>query len=398
MDSNSAYIAEKLEEKGVFVSRHICVGDDLKELRDILFETAARADIAIVTGGLGPTVDDRTAQAAAEAGGVKLRLNPMALEIVEKFFKNNNFPMSAGNRKQAFLPDNSVCMDNPVGSAPGFELRIGNCVFFFMPGVPHEMKQMLQNEVLPAAMKVRGDDLSHSLVRTIGTFGYPESVVDEKVCHISEKYPGITLGMRATFPVIQVKLYGRGKSRETLEAQLAEAGREVCDILGESVFSEEGDSMEQVLGKLLSAKGATVAIAESCTGGLISSLLTDVPGSSDYFLFSGVTYSNEAKEKVLGIPHAVFVQYGAVHEETAKQMAIGARRVSGADYAIATSGIAGPGGGSDEKPVGTLCVGLATVDDAWGYRYNFPFRNRGRNKKLFAVVAMNKLRQILTNS
>lgn len=395
VDSNSAYIAEKLEEAGIVVSRHICVGDDLKELRNVLRETARRAGIAVVTGGLGPTVDDLTAQAAAEAKGVALRFNQKALETVEAFFKKRNFPMSTKNRKQAFLPEKSLCIDNPVGTAPGFEMQIENCVFFFMPGVPYEMKRMLEKEVLPSIKRVRGGKYLHARVKTICSFGFPESVVDEKLSNITDEFPDINLGLRASFPVIQVKLYGRDKNRQKLETMLAEAGKRVCDILGESVFSDEGESMEQVLGKLLAGKKATVAIAESCTGGLISSLLTDVPGSSDYFLFSGVTYSNEAKEKVLGVPHGVLVQYGAVHEETVKQMARGAQKVSGADYAIATSGIAGPEGGSDEKPVGTLCVGLATPNDAWGYRYNFPFRDRAQNKKLFAITAMNKLRKTL---
>ncbi len=398
VDSNSAYIAEKLEETGIPVSRHICVGDDLKELRNVLRETGKRADIAVVTGGLGPTVDDLTARAAAEAGRVELKLDPKALETVENFFKKTNFPMSPNNNKQALLPGQSRCIDNPVGTAPGFEMTIGSCVFFFLPGVPYEMKQMLQNEVLPAIRRIRGDEFTHSRVKTICSFGYPESVVDEKVSNITEEYPDITLGLRAMFPVIQVKLYGWHKNREKLEAQLAGAGRRVCDILGESVFSDEGDSMEQALGRLLAGKKATVAIAESCTGGLISSLLTDVPGSSDYFLFSGVTYSNEAKEKILGVPHEILVQYGAVHEETVKQMALGAQKVSGADYALATSGIAGPGGGTDDKPVGTLCVGLATPQMSRGYHYNFPFRERGQNKKLFAITAMNKLRKTLLKS
>lgn len=153
--------------------------------------------------------------------------------------------------------------------------------------------------------------------------------------------------------------------------------------------------MAHALGQALAERGATLSVAESCTGGLIASQLTDVPGSSDYFLFSGVTYANAAKEEILGVPHDILVQHGAVHAETARHMALGARKISGADYAIATSGIAGPGGGTDEKPVGTLCVGLATPQASRGFQYNFPFRDRGQNKQLFATVAMNKLRKEL---
>ncbi len=395
VDRNSSYIADKLEELGVAVSRHICVGDDLAQTRAVLRETADRADIAIVTGGLGPTVDDLTTRAAAEAKGVALQLDPAALEMVTAFFKKRDFPMSPQNRKQAFFPETAVCIPNPVGTAPGFELQIEDCLFFFMPGVPHEMKRMLDDAILPAILKLSGETHMVARVKTICSFGLGESVVDEKLSGITDEFPEIQLGLRATFPVIQVKLYGRGENRQNLEKQITISEKRVCDLLGDTVFSTEGHSMAQTLGQLLAEKQATVAVAESCTGGLIASQLTDVPGSSDYFLFSGVTYANAAKEEILGVPRDVLVQHGTVHPETARHMALGARKISGADYAIATSGIAGPGGGTDEKPVGTLCVGLATPQSSRGFRYNFPFRDRGQNKKLFAAVAMNKLRKEL---
>ena len=398
VDSNSAYIADKIEEVGVSVSRHLCVGDDLNQLRSLLRETAARADVAVVTGGLGPTVDDLTAAAAAEAGEVELRLDPAALEAVTAFFKKRNFPMSPQNRKQAYFPETAVSIPNPVGTAPGFRMRIGNCVFFFMPGVPHEMKRMLADAVLPAIVDLRGETHLVTRVQTICSFGLGESAVDDKLSDIYNKFEGIQLGLRASFPVIQVKLYGRDGNRQTLEAQLAAAQNAVCDRLGDTVFSTEGHTMAQEVGRLLMKKKATVAAAESCTGGLIASQLTDVAGSSDYFLFSGVTYANSAKENVLGVPRDILEAHGAVHPETARHMAMGARRVSGADYAIATSGIAGPGGGTDDKPVGTLCVGIATPQASDGFRYTFPFRNREQNKLLFATVAMNKLRKELLQS
>lgn len=398
VDRNSAYISEKIEELGIYVARHTCVGDDLNLLAAVFREIAARADIAIVTGGLGPTVDDLTARAAADAKGVELQLDPAALEGMTAFFKERNFPMTPQNRKQAFLPETAECIPNPVGTAPGFELQIDNCHFFFMPGVPHEMKRMLADAILPAIIRIRGEQHLFARVKTICTFGLGESAVDEKLTDITNEFPDIQLGLRASFPVIQVKLYGRDENRLKLEEQLTAAEKQVCDLLGDTVFSTHGYSMARTLGQLLAEKKATVAVAESCTGGLIASQMTDVPGSSDYFLFSGVTYANAAKEDILGVPRDVLVQQGAVDPETARHMALGARKVSGADYAIATSGIAGPGGGTDEKPVGTLCVGLATPRSSCGFRYNFPFRDRGRNKQLFATVAMNKLRKELLKS
>jgi nicotinamide-nucleotide amidase len=314
---------------------------------------------------------------------------------VTAFFEKRNIPMSPQNRKQALLPETADYINNPVGTAPGFELQINRCRFFFMPGVPHEMKQMLQAAVLPAISRLRGDHHLAAEVRTICTFGLPESVVDEKLAGVPAQFPELQMGLRAAFPVIQVKLYGRDADPRKLNRQLADAESQVVDILGDTVFSTLGESMAAVLGRLLLARQATVAVAESCTGGLIASKLTDIPGSSDYFLFSGVAYANTAKEKILGVPPAVLQQHGAVHPETARHMAAGAREVSGADYAIATSGIAGPGGGTDAKPVGTLCVGLATPETSRGFHYTFPFRNREQNKQLFAAVAMNKLRQEL---
>jgi len=398
VDQNSAYISDKIEEIGIEVSRHICVGDDLDQMRNLLRETAARADIALVTGGLGPTRDDITSQAAAEAKGVELQLNPDALETVSAFFAARNIPMSPQNRKQALFPETAVWIDNPVGTAPGFEMRIDKCVFFFMPGVPHEMRRMLEDAVLPSIARIRGEQHLAAIVKSIYTFGLPESVVDEKIAAIPDRFPELRLGLRASFPFIQVKLYGRGTDQRELVRQIAAAQEEVCACLGDTVISTEGQSLAETLGSLLVSKNATIAVAESCTGGLIASQLTDVPGSSDYFLFSGVTYANSAKEHILNVPAAILQEHGAVHAETARHMALGARQVSKADYAIATSGIAGPSGGTPEKPVGTLCVGLATPETSHGFTYQFPVRNREQNKRLFAAVAMNKLRKELVKT
>lgn len=395
VDRNSAYLSDKMEEIGVQVSRHVCVGDDLNQMTALLRETASRADIALVTGGLGPTVDDMTRQAAAAARGVELQFDPEALETVTSFFASRNLPMSPQNRKQAYLPETAVSMANPVGTAPGFQLKIDRCDFFFMPGVPHEMRRMLVDCVLPAIVQIRGEQQVTTTVKTICTFGLPESVVDEKITAIPAQFPELRLGLRASFPYIQVKLYGRSPDSRALARQLEAAQEQVCACLGDTVFSTEGKSLAESLGNILVSRSATVAVAESCTGGLIASQLTDVPGSSDYFLFSGVTYANSAKEKILKVPAAILQEHGAVHAETARHMAQGARQVSGADYAIATSGIAGPSGGTAEKPVGTLCVGLATPETTHGFTYHFPVRSREQNKHLFAAVAMDKLRKEL---
>ncbi|MCD4764072.1 MAG: competence/damage-inducible protein A [Desulfobacterales bacterium] len=395
IDSNSAYIAQELEEAGVEVVRHGCAGDDIEAIAAILKEISTRADLAVITGGLGPTLDDITAEAAARAAGIELVFDREAMSCIENFLKTQGRDVIALNKRQAMLPESAECLFNSVGTAPGFVLRTGRCVFFFLPGVPSEMRRMLSDGVLPWIDKLQKGERSFSLVKTISTFGLTEASVNERLAGLTEKFSGIKLGLRAKFPVIYVKLYVRGKDKERADILLEKALEFVLNKIGEFAFSADGESMETIVGSLLRREKATIAIAESCTGGLISNLLTNVPGSSDYFLFSGVTYSNKAKIKVLGVSEATLKKYGAVHEETANEMADGVRRISGATYGISTSGIAGPGGGTNEKPVGTVCIGIATADSVEAYRLNFQFNERLRNKMIFAITALDLLRRKL---
>jgi competence/damage-inducible protein CinA-like protein len=395
IDSNSAYIAEKLEEVGIPVKRHSCVGDDFEVLVSILKEISTRVDICVVTGGLGPTTDDLSSEAAAAAAGDTLVLDTQALDDIETFFRSRKREMVSSNRKQAMLPRTAEAMYNPVGTAPGFSLKIDRCVFFFLPGVPHEMKRMLSNEMLPRIEKISGALPAHCLVKNITTFGLTESATGEKVAPINDDFPEIKLGLRAKFPEIHVKLYLNGQDLPHMEKRLALAAKWIQNRLGRHVLSLEGASLPEVVGGLLRKEFATVAVAESCTGGRIANWLTNVPGSSDYFHFSGVTYSNHSKTNVLGVAPGLLKAYGAVHEETAKAMAEGARRISGATYAISTTGIAGPTGGTDDKPVGTVCIGLATPDKVEGKRLYFPFGQRSMNKSIFGMAALNMLRKEL---
>lgn len=395
VDSNSAYISEKLEENGATVIRHHCVGDAMDMLVSVIKEISIRCDIAVVTGGLGPTTDDITTEAAAMAKGVGLFEDAAALKNVESFFKKFNRPMSDTNRKQALLPEGAVSLYNHVGTAPGFSLRIEKCTFFFLPGVPYEMKRMLSDAVIPGILALQGKERMHHKVVSISTFGLPESVAGEKVADLENRFSDIKLGLRANFPQIQIKLYGGHADKDHLEAQLAQARAWVIRQVEQNVISENGAPMEKVVGKLLKEKSATIGVAESCTGGRIANLLTNVAGSSDYFLFSGVTYSNEAKNKVLGVSEKTLETCGAVAEETAIEMAEGARKASGADYGLSTTGIAGPDGGTAEKPVGTVCIGLASSKGSFARKYYFPFGKRLMNKKIFAMAALNLLRKEL---
>ena len=236
---------------------------------------------------------------------------------------------------------------------------------------------------------------AEKLVKTISTFGLTESAIAERLTGFEETFTDIQLGLRAKFPEIQIKLCTSGLDQEDLNIRMTEASIWVVKQIGAHVFSYNGEPMENVIGSLLREKNHRLTVAESCTGGLISHLLTEVPGSSDYFLFSGVTYSNQAKEKVLGVSADTLKKYGAVHEQTAKEMAAGARKLCGATFGLSTSGIAGPDGGTQEKPVGTVCIGLATSQAAEGHRLTFSNVNRQMNKKRFAMAAMDILRRHL---
>lgn len=397
VDSNSAFLAEHLEHRGVSVVRHSSVGDDLDDLVAVIKEIGARADIAIVTGGLGPTVDDRSAEAAARAAGVELVFNDQALANIEAFFKKLGRPFSESNRKQALIPHGAECLPNPVGTAPGFSLAVGRCTLFFLPGVPHEMKKMFSEQVLAKVEVLLGGQRRYNLTRTLSAFGLPESVVGERVAGVERVFPEVTLGLRAKFPEIQVKLYHRGRDQQAGVDLLESAAQWVSQQLGDHLFSVEGASMAAEVGKLLVSAKATLAVAESCTGGLVANWLTNTPGASNYFLLSAVTYDNQAKVNVLGVSPDTLIQCGAVHEQVAAQMAQGVRKVGGADYGVATTGIAGPSGGSPEKPVGTVCIAVASAEATVTRRLRFSFGRRLMNKRIFAMAVLDTLRRVLLN-
>jgi len=400
-DTNASWLARRLRESAIEVMRTSCTGDRLKDIAGLIQEISVRADVVLVTGGLGPTSDDLSSEAAALASEDTVVLNKVALISMKSYFQKRGWELSEANQKQAMLPSRAGVMENHCGTAPGFYIDCGRAIFFFMPGVPKEMRQMYERGVLPIIRERFATDPainSTALISRFKLFGLPESKVGSRLKGFNELFPQLKLGFRATFPLIEVKvsvIYH--KSSTSMEKQMTDAGKWVCSRLEDYIFSTTGQNMEQELGRLLSLKGKTVAVAESCTGGLIGSMLTDVAGSSDYFLLSAVTYSNEAKINILGVNPDTIKAHGAVHEETARQMAEGVRRVAGADYGVATSGIAGPGGGSDDKPVGTLCIGIAGDGFARGYRYHFSFDDRSMSKKIFAVKAMDMLRRELLN-
>ncbi len=394
-DTNSAFIARALLEQGFRVERHLSVGDDLEALAQVFSEIGQAADVCVASGGLGPTEDDLSAEAAAKAAGVGLSLDAEAMAWIEGLYKAMGREMDPSNRKQAYLPASALRLDNPMGTAPGFSMDIGKCRFFFVPGVPREMERMVEKEVIPRIRLMERRPLEVLRTRNVRTFGGTEAWVGHSMSGLEMEVPGLKLGFRAVFPEVQVKLYVRALEASEANRILALGTDRVSRRLGDRVFSLDGEPLEAVVGNLLRSRNETLALAESCTGGLVAHRITGVSGSSDYFLLSAVTYANTAKVRILGVSAKTLADHGAVSEETAQEMAEGARKAVGATWGLSTTGIAGPGGGTEEKPVGTVCVGLAGPAGVRSFRFLFPFPERDRNMAIFATTALDVLRRAM---
>ncbi len=362
VNTNAAWLGEQLTRLGYEVLEQTSVSDDADQIsaaiRRLAHATKGSDPISIVmvTGGLGPTSDDRTALAAANAAGVGLEHDPETLRRIQRRWVERGTEMPASNRKQAEVPAGAAVFANPVGTAPGFSVQVNGCRFFFLPGVPGEMKRLFEDAVLReiAAGMERTTEQIH-----LRTFGLPESAIGDLLDGVEEAHPGVELGFRAHFPEIEVKVLARASSAGEAEQLARRAAAEVRRRLGDVVYGEVGDSFPGAVGDILRSRGCTLALAESCTGGMVGAMLTSVPGSSEFLLLDAVVYSNAAKSHILGVQEEVLRGHGAVSLETAEAMADGALRVSGADMAVSVTGIAGPGGGTDSKPVGTVWFGVA---------------------------------------
>ena len=394
VDTNSAFLCSALKEMGIDVQKIVAVGDDVNAIASVVGDSSLTADICLVTGGLGPTRDDLTAFAAGKAADDRLELSQDALASMRSYFKKRGFVLTKDNEKQAMLPSSSNMLINYNGTAPGFYMKINRCLFFFMPGVPSEMKIMFEKEVKKILVNEFSltDDI---LIERLTVFGLTESKVGSLLKGFETKFSELRLGFRATFPVIEVKIILIDSREDKDISDIARAKQWVIQQLENKVISDRGLTIAQEVGRLLTKLKKTLAIAESCTGGLISNMVTDVAGSSNYFLFSGITYSNDAKINILNVRKETIVEYGAVHDQTALEMAEGVRRKTGADFAISTTGVAGSGGGTEEKPVGMVCIGLAGSELSMAKTYRFSFDDRVKNKKIFATTGLELLRRHL---
>lgn len=392
VDTNSAELSVALAELGINVYFHTAVGDNALRLAAVLGQALLRSDVIVVTGGLGPTQDDMTKEALAAVAGLPLELHPEARSHVEGFFKATGRPMTENNLRQALLPKGAEMLPNPRGTAPGVYLKAGKCHVFCLPGVPTEMRTMWQESVMPRLRQVAAEEaVIHS--RTLHFYGIGESLLESKVEALL-KGSNPTVAPYAGLGEARLRITAKAKSKEEAEALIAPVVAEIEARVGEYLYGYDGENLESVVGRLLTEASMGLAAAESCTGGLVAHRITNVPGSSAYFRQGWIAYSNDAKVKQLGVDPDLLRKYGAVSEPVARAMAEGAKERSGADYAVATTGIAGPGGGSAAKPVGLVCFGVAHPGGLTSFTRQFR-GNREDIKWRSASEALNALRLAL---
>jgi nicotinamide-nucleotide amidase len=359
VDTNTAWLSQQLAEVGVHVVMHGTVADDIGPLEREIRRACELADVVLVTGGLGPTADDLTREALAAVMGTGLELNERCLAQINDFFAQRGRPMPQANVVQAMFPIGSAPIENTCGTAPGIRVQHGQATIFAVPGVPREMRVMYNRDILPwLRPRTAGAVI---LARTIQTFGAGESDVGERIRDLMQRGRNPTVGTTAGQGIIGVRIHASGAARVEAEILLEQTTAEVKARLGSLVFGQDGETLSGVVVRDLIARGQTLSTAESCTGGLIAKRITDVPGSSACFLEGFITYSNAAKTRLLGVPAELIATQGAVSRQVAETMAVNCRHRSGSGFALSVTGIAGPTGGSPEKPVGLVFVGLASA-------------------------------------
>lgn len=390
LDTNFSWLAERLWLSGYDVQWHTTVPDRPELMREA-FLHALRADIAIVTGGLGPTRDDRTLEVAAETFGKKMVEDQDALVAIEKRLKQLGRPSSPAQRKQALHPEGGTMFPNVKGTAPGCRIEYEGTQFIFLVGVPSEMYEQWDDFVFPYLEKAREKPV-HYAQRVFRCFGAPEAELEERLKPL--KLPNVRLSYRLMFPEVLIKIGAWDEDPRNVHVELVEAEILIRARIGRFIYATGPNPVESIIGESLTQRKETLATAESCTGGLIANMLTDVPGTSAYFERGLITYSNEAKIELLGVAKNSLKDHGAVSAEVAREMAEGVRAKAKTTYGLAVTGIAGPTGGTPEKPVGTVYIALATPDGTNEKEYHFPF---GRNyfKVVTAHTALHKLRRFL---
>src|SRR5450759_2719122 len=395
IDTNSAWMGAELSKSGFDVYRITSVHDRREDIIYALNEAAGKTDVVLITGGLGPTSDDITKQTLCEFFNTHLVINQEVLKMIEEMMSHRNFPMNENNRRQAEVPESCRVLKNASGTAPGMWFEKDGTIYISMPGVPHEMKYLMNEYVLPELNKrFTSQIIIHRNIMTYGSF---EAKLAEILTTFEAGLPeNIKLAYLPASGVIKLRLTGTGSDNNSLTYLISEQVKKLYEIIPELIYGENEESLEMVIGKYLKLNNKTVSTAESCTGGEIAHMLTSVPGSSAYYKGSVVAYANSVKTQLLGVQEFIIDRYGAVSEQAIKEMAIGARSLFKTDYAVATSGIAGPDGGTNLKPVGTIWIAIASEKGIVSEKRVFG-NDRITNITRFSLAAVNLLRKQIIN-
>ncbi|HXP71960.1 MAG TPA: competence/damage-inducible protein A [Candidatus Dormibacteraeota bacterium] len=390
LDTNSLFLTDGLNQVGIRVVHKAVVGDSLDDMRASFRQALDRADLVVACGGLGPTDDDRTREAVADLLSRKLELNEGVLRHIQELFRRFGRVMPEINRRQAMVPEGATVIPNPRGSAPGLWIETSGHIVILLPGVPSELRAMFEQEIRPRLTRLGHDE--RLFTRDLRITGLPESEVEQRVSPLYALYPDTETTILASPPGIQ--LHPRVWSRDPAQANqiLDEMVKRMALALGEHLYSTEGEAMEEVVARALTENRATIAVAESCTGGLLAERLTNIPGSSVYFLGGVVCYSNELKSALVDVPAELIESKGAVSPEVALALADGIRKRTGATIGVGVTGIAGPGGGTPEKPVGLVHVGIADERGPRERRFQFP-GDRERIRMHASQTALDSVRR-----
>lgn len=396
VDTNATEISTWLAEMGIGVYFHQTVGDNADRLKSVMELALHRSDIVVVTGGLGPTEDDVTREILAEATGRKLISNNEAFEQLSRYLKSVDREMTDHHRRQTYTPEGASVLPNGVGTAPGIYLHTENTHVFCMPGVPPEMRRMWKEAVVPHLLRITGGQEGIIASRTLRFYGIGETELESRLEGLLH-HENPTLAPYAGNGEVRLRITARASSEDDAFSLIEPIEGEVTGRVGRFVYGFDDDTLESVVGQYLGDSGRTVATAESCTGGLIADRLTDIPGSSRYFKGGWVVYSNDAKSKQLGVDPELIRQHGAVSAEVAEMMAVGALERSGSDIALAVTGIVGPGGGTDDKPVGLVYFALARDHSVQVEKRQFRANGREQNKWRSASEGLNLIRLAIKN-
>jgi nicotinamide-nucleotide amidase len=392
VDTNSAWIAEQFNLNGIEIYQITSVHDDHNHIVEALKKAEEKVDLVLITGGLGPTKDDITKNTLCEYFNTKLVFHEPTFEHIKNRFGKRNININKLNRDQALVPENCTVLFNKLGTAPGMWFESNDTIFVSLPGVPFEMKYLVEYELFPRLINSgKTKSIYH---KTVLTQGLPESMLAEKIENWENALPSnIKLAYLPSPMAVRLRLSAMGKDKLLLENLVEKEIQKLQQIIPHHIYGYNNETMAEVIGRTLKRNGKTLGVAESCTGGYISHLITSVPGCSAFYKGSVTAYSNEIKGKILGVKTETLFDFGAVSEEVAKEMAIGARQVLNTDIAVATTGIAGPDGGSEEKPVGTVWIAVASENTVIAQKFVFG-DNRERNILRSSQTALQLLRKI----